>query len=154
MMYPLLWVIIDCNISRNIRRIRKFLSVESTKLSVHALVTSRMDYCSSLLYGLPQIQQSKLQRVQNTAARPICNTSRFDHISPVLFQLYLHWLPVHFRIIFKGLVITYKVIYGMAPIYYISGLITIRTRSDFEKHLTMKNCDKTFLKIIFRLKNC
>ena len=28
----------------------------------------------------------------------------------------------------------------------------IRTRSDFEKHLTIKNCDKTFLKIILRLK--
>ena len=26
------------------------------------------------------------------------------------------------------------------------------TRSDFEKHFTMKNCDKTFLKIILRLK--
>ena len=29
-----------------------------------------------------------------------------------------------------------------------------RTRSDFEKHLTIKNCDKTFLKTILRLKNC
>ena len=28
--------------------------------------------------------------------------------------------------------------------------LIIRTRSDFEKHLTMKNCDKTFLKIILR----
>ena len=28
----------------------------------------------------------------------------------------------------------------------------IRTRSDFEKHFTIKNCDKTFLKIILRLK--
>ena len=25
-----------------------------------------------------------------------------------------------------------------------------RSRSDFEKHLTIKNCDKTFLKIILR----
>ena len=33
-------------------------------------------------------------------------------------------------------------------------LSIIRTRSDFEKHLTIKNCDKTFLKIILRLKNC
>ena len=56
----------------NIRRIRKLLSVESTKLLVHALVTSRIDLCNSLWYGLPQTQLSKLQRVQNTAARLIC----------------------------------------------------------------------------------
>ena len=31
---------------------------------------------------------------------------------------------------------------------------SLQTRSDFEKHLTIKNCDKTFLKIILRLKNC
>ena len=32
-------------------------------------------------------------------------------------------------------------------------IIIIRARSDFEKHLTIKNCNKTFLKIILRLKN-
>ena len=28
------------------------------------------------------------------------------------------------------------------------------TNSDFEKHLTIENCDKIFLKIILRLKSC
>ena len=57
---------------------------------VHALVTGRIDdwlLTNSLLYGLPHLQLSKLQRVQNTAARLLCNLSRFDHISLALFRV-------------------------------------------------------------------
>ena len=110
----------------NIRCIRKFLSVESTKLLVHALVINRIDYFNSLLYGLPQTQLVKLQRVQNAAARLICKVSRFDHITPVLFSL--HWLPVNYRITFKVLLVTYKAIHGIAPVY-IQDLIKIREKS-------------------------
>ena len=112
----------------NIRCIRKYLSTESTKKLVHALVTSRIDYCNSLLYGLPQTQLSKLQRVQNTSARLICNVSPFDHISPVLFRL--HWLPVHFRIRFKILVITFKAIHELGP-EYINDLIGVKSASRY-----------------------
>lgn len=95
---------------------------------MHALVTSRIDYCNSLLHGLPQTQLSKLQHVQNTAARLICNISHFEHISLVLFEL--HWLSVYCGIIFKVLVITYKAINGMTP-KYISDLITIKAESSY-----------------------
>ena len=44
----------------NIRRIRKHLTYESTRTLVHALVMGRIDYCNSLLYGLPNIQIDKL----------------------------------------------------------------------------------------------
>jgi len=74
------------------RRIRKFLNHETVQILVNAFVTSRLDYCNSLLYGLPATQLSKLQRVQNAAARLICNISRFGNISPILFAL--HWLPI------------------------------------------------------------
>ena len=53
----------------NIKRIRKYLSRESTEMLVHAFITSRVDYCNSLLYGLPNYQLNKLQRVLNASAR-------------------------------------------------------------------------------------
>ena len=53
-------------------------------------------YCKSLLYGLPNYQLNKLQRVLNASARLVCNAPRFCHISPLLRGL--HWLPVKARI--------------------------------------------------------
>ena len=85
---------------------------------VHAYVTSRLDYCNSILYGLPKYQLSKLKRIQNMAARLITDTMKFDHINPVLYNL--HWPPVNYRIQFKILTITFKAIHGMAPSYSVS----------------------------------
>ena len=76
----------------NLRRIRRYLSQDCLVTLIHAFVTSRLDYCNSLMYGLPQCQISKLQRVQNAAARIALDLSKFCHIIPALRQL--HWLPV------------------------------------------------------------
>ena len=46
----------------NLRRIRKYLSKDNTKTLIHAFISSRVDYCNSLLYGLPEYQLNKLQR--------------------------------------------------------------------------------------------
>ena len=99
----------------NIKRIRKHLSRKSTETLIHAFVSSRLDYCNSLLYGLPQAQIDKIQRAQNAAARLIFKQPKFSHITPVLFQL--HWLPIKYRIEFKILLFTFKAIHGMAPDY-------------------------------------
>ena len=65
----------------NVRRIKKFLSMKSTKVLVHAFIMGRIDYCNSLLYGLPVTHINKLQRVQNAAARLICSIPRFTHVT-------------------------------------------------------------------------
>ena len=75
----------------NIRRIRKYLSKECTETLIHAFISSRLDYCNSLLYGLPAYQIQKLQRVQNSAARLVFRDSKFCRITPLLRAL--HWLP-------------------------------------------------------------
>ena len=107
----------------NIRRIRKYLSKENTETLIHAFVSSRIDYCNSLFYGVPNCHLHKLQGVQNAAARLIFEESKYCHVTPLLKSL--HWLPVKYRIIFKVLLITFKAIHGLAPVY-ISELISIR----------------------------
>lgn len=122
----------------NIRRIPKYFSKECRQSLVHAYLTSGLDYCNSLLYGLPKYQLSKLQRLQNMAARLITDTMKFDHIDRVLYNL--HWLPVNYRIQFKILMITFKAIHGMAP-SYLSNLVCIRSSSRY----SLRNNDTIFL---------
>ena len=55
----------------NLRRIKKYLSRDSLITLVHAFITSRLDYCNGLLFGLSKAQIAKLQRLQNAAARLI-----------------------------------------------------------------------------------
>ena len=105
----------------NIRRIRKFLSQEATCMIIHAFITSQIDYCNSLMNGLPENLIKKLQRVQNTAARLVFNLRKYDRITPALVTL--HWLPVKYRIEFKTLLIVFKGLHDKAP-PYIQEIIT------------------------------
>ena len=104
--------------------IRKYFSRESTEMLVHAFITSRLDYCNSLLYGLPNYQLNKLQRVLNASARLVCNAPRFCQIPPLLRGL--HCLPVKARIKFKILLITFKAIHSLAP-KYLCDLLTSKS---------------------------
>ena len=61
--------------------------------------------------------------MQNAAARLLTNTHRRVHITPVLNSL--HWLPVLFRIDFKLIMLVFKALNSLAPLY-LSELLTIR----------------------------
>ena len=100
---------------RNISKIRRILSQKDAEKLIHAFVSSRLDYCNSLLSGCPNKSLKTLQLIQNAAARVLTRTNRRDHISPVLASL--HWLPVKSRIEFKILLLTYKALNGQAPAY-------------------------------------
>ena len=77
----------------SIRQMEKYLSEDATKVLVHAFVTSHLDYCNSLLYGIPKYQHGLLQRILNAAAWIVFLVSKFSHITPLLCNL--HWLPVY-----------------------------------------------------------
>ena len=100
---------------RNIGRIRQFLDDKAAATLVHAFVSSKLDYCNALLYGLPKKQLDKLQRVLNCAARVVCKVPKHEHITPILASL--HWLPVPQRVEYKLMLITFKALNGMAPAY-------------------------------------
>ena len=89
---------------RLVVQLHPYLDRDSLASVVHALVTSKLDYCKALYIGLPLKTVRELQLVQNAAARLITGTRRFEHIRPIL--AHLHWLPIYFRAQFKVLVLT------------------------------------------------
>ncbi len=95
---------------RSLSKIKPFLSKSSLEVAIHAFITSRLDYCNS-----SKSQISRLQVVQNSAARFLKGCKKFDHASPLLRSL--HWLPVHYRTEFKILLLVFKSLNNQAPSY-------------------------------------
>ena len=107
----------------DIGKIRKFLTDKHTQILVHSVISSRLDYCNSLLYGINKSEINKLQKVQNAAARLVFRRRKHESISDYLKKL--HWLRVEARIVFKVLVLVFKCLHNMAP-ECIVNLIDIR----------------------------
>ncbi|XP_052354209.1 uncharacterized protein LOC127916468 [Oncorhynchus keta] len=106
----------------NIRRVRPCLTQEAAQ----ALVISRLDYCNSLLAGLPACAIKPPQLIQNAAARLVFNLPKFSHVTPLLRSL--HWLPVEARIRYKTMVLAYGAVRGTAP-QYLQALIRPYTQT-------------------------
>ncbi len=104
----------------NIRKIRPFLTEHAAQLLVQALAISRLDYCNTLLAGLPPNTIKPLQMIQNAAARLVFNEPKRAHVTPLFVSL--HWLPVAARIQFKTLILAYRTTTGSAPTYFHSLL--------------------------------
>ena len=104
---------------RDIRRIRHLPLSAATALA-NSLVSSKLDYCNSLYSGISQSNLNKLQRIQNSLARVITNTSKYQHITPTLKKL--HWLPIKQRIDYKLCLLAYKTLTNQQPTYLYNSL--------------------------------
>ena len=100
----------------SIGKIRAYLTTEQARCVVHSYVTSRLDQNNSLLSGVPETTLlSKLQKVQNAAAKLILGGKKWDHVTQLRKDL--HWLPISQRLIFKTALLVYKTLNGEGPAY-------------------------------------
>ena len=100
---------------RGIGRIRNLLNFDVTAQLIHALITTRFDFCNSILYNLPNNKIERLQWIQNQASRMLKRIPRRNHITPILREL--RWLKIHDIIIFKTLFLTHKAVTKTASEY-------------------------------------
>lgn len=108
---------------RRLRQIRRLVGQEVTAQLVSAFVLSRLDYCNSVLAGLPRSTIDPLRRVLNAAARLVLNLRLRDHATPALKQL--HWLPIESRITYKLCLIMHFVHVDQAPPYLADCVRTV-----------------------------
>ena len=100
---------------RSLSKVRPYITYKAASSIAVCLILSKLDYCNSLLSGLPQKQIKRLQAVQNAVARTVMKCKKTDHITPILRQL--HWLPIHKRIRHKILSATYRSVHDNTPLY-------------------------------------
>ena len=127
---------------KRISRIRHTIDYDTAKTLVQALVTMKLDYCNSLMLGTPGYNISKLQYIQNAAARVVYGKRFVLHITPYLKEL--HWLKVTKRITYKIACLMYKCMNRTAP-KYLQELVlkthnrTLRSSSQLKLPISKSN---------------
>ena len=159
-----LGVIFDCQLSmsaqvssttrgcyyqlKQLRPIARCMSKEALETTVHAFVSSRLDYCNVLYDGITDQLMRHLQSIQNAAARLVTRTARREHITPVLREL--HWLPVVDRVRFKMATLAYRCLAGSSPSYLsdelklMSSAATRRLRSSEDRTCCVRRSHSRF----------
>jgi len=99
---------------------RFFMSHPVFQSLVAALVLTKLDFGNAALAGIPSFQLDRLQAVVNATARLVFQSSRHDHITPLLHRL--HWLRAPERIAYKLAVLVYQCVHGLAPAYLADAL--------------------------------
>ena len=121
----------------NISQIWKYLTKKSA-VTYSCLHSGLPNFFFLFSFCLPNCSLIKLQSVQNACARLIFTEGRYCHITPLLIKLY--WLPIQSRIVFKILLLTFKVSHGTAPTY-LESLISLKPHSCYNlRHLVTPYC--------------
>ena len=128
----------------NIAAVRHMLTREACEKLIHAVITSRLDNCNSLLMNVPSTLLQKLQRIQNCAARIVVCKGKRDSIRAILHAL--HWLPIKQRVEYKVACHAHKRLHDAAPAY-LTELLTpytpTRALCTDSQHLLSQQSSKT-----------
>ena len=104
-----------------ISKMHSFLTVDASNTLAAAFTPSHLDYCNSLLAGLPDHKLAKLQRIQNSAARLVLRKPWHESTTP--FLKILHWLPVKARIEYKVCTLCHQYLNSVAVPSYLCKLL-------------------------------
>ena len=109
-------VVQSCNYHlRSLRHVRRLIDRDTANTLACSIVATRLDYCNALLYGVSAKNVKRLQRVQNSLARVVCDAPFRSSATELLRSL--HWLPVTNRIAYKIATIVYRTRSVQLPIY-------------------------------------
>ena len=98
---------------RDIGKLKHMLSSNDLLTLTHSVISSKLDYCNVILFGLNTNLMYKLQKVQNAAARLIRKLPKRKPVNKVIEEL--HWLKVESRCVYKILLIVHKRFNGACP---------------------------------------
>ena len=98
-------------IIRDIGCIKRYLQQIHLERLVHAVISSRLDYCNALFVNISKENIRKLQKVQNAAAKLILGKRKRDSATEALKEL--HWLNIEARVTFKVVLLVFKILNGL-----------------------------------------
>jgi len=101
---------------RQLRLIRRSLTVDTAHVLVRALIHSRLDYCNALFAGFPVSQLTRLQSVLRAAAGLVLGLPGRAPVSAAMHSS-LHWLSYPQRVTYKLCLLTYKCLQDWTPVY-------------------------------------
>ena len=104
-----------------LRQLRYAVSKSTMQRLVSALVLAQIDYCNSVLAGLPAIRFVPLKRVMNAAVRLVASLGVRDHVTPAMREL--HWLLVTSRVQYKLFLVVHASVNSRSPEYITDVLV-------------------------------
>ena len=109
------------------------LSADNTRMLVHALIASRVDYCNSILCHVADVHLHPFQLVLDAAARLVVKKWKYNSITSTHHDD-LHWLLVPERINYKICLFIFKCLHQLAP-PYLSSMIVPLLAASTRRHL-------------------